>query len=135
MTWLLAELKHLSCTTHKLLPNPGRRRNYGRSGGYLVAVTPDGFMRDVVEFTGAEILTQRCFFVAGPKEQCEDLALILHGGACLLRRFAGKRQNDCDFAKLLVPPAMTYILGRFRARFHKDGRCLQRTRPEVGLSD
>ncbi len=54
------ELSEIKCTTHKAgkphEKQPAPRGRSARSGGFLVACTPDGFIADAFEFMGAESL-------------------------------------------------------------------------------
>ena len=71
----LLELASLKCTTHKMAVHrkrvaepkdvpAKRRRKCARSGGFLLACTPQGYILDVFEFMGTESCSQRYFFIA-----------------------------------------------------------------------
>ena len=81
----LLELADLDCQTHKLnLPSksrpftkPRRLKKNLRSGGFLVSVTPDGFVTDIKEFLGAESCAQRYVFLLRLKQLYPELKVIL----------------------------------------------------------
>ena len=136
----LQELQDLACTTHKVghttqvsggTGNLGRRRRSKRSGGFLVALTPEGLIMDAFEFMGAESCSQRYLFMARLKDLYPAVRVCLHDDACHLRRFADSRASTSDFAKALAYPAIKYILDRFHARAHVDAWCLQHVHPEI----
>jgi hypothetical protein len=106
-----------------------------RSGGFLVACTPEGFVTDAFEFMGAESCSQRYLFVARLKELFPDLNVLMHDDACHLRRFADGRAHRSPFAKLLAYPQMHYILDRFHARSHVDQWCKDNVHPKIPLND
>ena len=71
----LQELLDLECKTHKMgAESPlqtrakKRRKTARRSGGFLVACTPEGFVLDAFEFMGAESCSQRYLFLARVKD-------------------------------------------------------------------
>jgi hypothetical protein len=128
----LETLAGLKCETHKMKKKASsRRRRCARSAGFLVAVTPAGFVAEVTEFIGAESLSQRYFFLATLKRLYPQLAVVLHDDACHLRAFAQKRSSACDFSGELSYPKMKFILDRFHASGHKDDWCLQNVHPAV----
>lgn len=130
----LQELASLSCTTHKMKPTriarPRRKRKNNRSGGFLVSVTPEGFVTDAFEFMGAESCVQRYFFVARLKELFPELKVVFHDDACHLRRFAHRYRGVNALAASIAYPAMRYILDRFHAPGHVDPWCLANCHPE-----
>lgn len=139
----LEELLALSCKTHKHgkdaeRPQKGtakrfRHRRCRRTGGVLMACSPDGFLIDVAEFYGAESLPQRYFFLARLRELYPGLKVVVHDDACHLRRFADNRQGDSDFAASLAYPNIIYVVDRFHARGHVDPWCLENVHPKSPL--
>jgi hypothetical protein len=124
------ELGELDCTTHKLgtkVREPPSRARYARSGGFLVACTPDGFVADATEFMGAESCSQRYIFLARLKELYPALRVLLHDDACHLRRFAAAREHCSEFARELAYPRMHFVLDRFHAPAHVDPWCKVRS--------
>ena len=132
----MADLAALECTTHKLGGKPrsrsarvGRRRRRARSGGFLLAITPDGFVTDAFEFMGAESCAQRHLFLARLKTFYPGLHVVCHDDACHLRRFAARWAQRGHLASTLADPQMKYILDRFHASGHKDPWCLAHVHP------
>lgn len=101
-----------------------------RSGGVLVACTPEGYVLDAFEFMGSESCTQRYVFIARLKELFPDLACVFHDDACHLRQFADRRAAWSGFGKKLAHPLMKYILDRFHASGHVDQWCKDNVHPE-----
>jgi hypothetical protein len=136
--WTLAELAAVDCTTHKMfLPGKAharmkksRRKNL-RSGGFLVSVTPEGFVTDILEFLGSESCTQRYMFLARLKALYPELVLLFHDDACHLRRFASKFSERSEAARAISYPALLFALDRFHARGHVDKWCLENVHPGI----
>ena len=152
----LAELAALRCETHKMgraatkakrgrvltvpdaeqerpldTPLEPARNRARRTGGFLVGCTSDGTVVDIVEFYGAESLSQRYLFVSRLREAFPELRVIIHDDACHLRRFADKRKDINDFARSLAHPAIRYIIDKFHARGHVDPWCLEHCHPKA----
>ena len=134
----LKEVAEIRCTTHKMsarrgpeLEQPAKKRTKrrARSGGFLVACTPDGVVIDAFEFMGSESCAQRWFFLARLKELFPQLKVVLHDDACHLRRFADNRSRLSAFAWELSYPQMCYILDRWHARNHVDAWCKENVHP------
>ena len=67
-----------------------------RSGGFLVAVTPDGFVTDAFEFMGAKSRSQRFLLLARWSELYPDLGIVCR--VCHLRRFAQRFTHHSPLA-------------------------------------
>lgn len=135
----LQEVADLECTTHKMSKQrrtsedalaKKRRGRRARSGGFLVACTPEGFVLDAFEFMGAESCAQRYFFVARLKDLYPELKVIFHDDACHLRRFADSRAHLSPFGRDLSYPLLRYILDRWHARNHVDPWCKENVHPK-----
>ena len=71
----LEDLQELSCNAHKMeakpkqmTKKPPRVRQAQRSGGFTVAVTPDAYEADALEFVCSESCSQRYLFLARLKD-------------------------------------------------------------------
>ena len=135
--WTLEQLAALKCNTHKLLRVRAltrkcvraRTRQTLRSGGFIVSVTPESYITDVVEFLGAESCMQRYMFLARLKQLYPELKIRLHDDACHLRRFAHKCAHLSVLAKSISYPALKFSLARFHASGHIDPWCLDNVHP------
>ena len=139
----LAELKEIKCKTHKCYrearstlrqqPSPTLMDSatlaVRRTGGFLVACTPSGYIADVQEFFGAETLAQRCGFVAGLKSCFPQLKVIIH--ACHLRRYTTNRAHCTEMAAQMAHPNIIYVVDRFHAKGHVDEWCKQNCCPDA----
>lgn len=136
----LFQLSSLTCATHKMgarsareVPDargPRKRRALcRRTGGFLVAVTPEGFVTDAFEFTGTESCAQRYLFLARLRELYPDLDVVCHDDACHLRRFAQRFAGNGGLAEKLSYPRMRYVLDRFHASAHTDPWCKENVHP------
>ena len=134
----LLDLQELTCTTHKMgakpirhSSKPGLVRRSQRSGGFLVAVTSEGYATDAFEFMGSESCSQRYLFLGRLKELYPDLITVIHDDACHLRRFARRWEARGRLGRSLAYPQMRYILDRFHSSGHKDKWCLDNVHPET----
>ena len=132
----LQYVKDLKCQTHKQVAKGGhgsmrKQRATARSGGFLVACTPNGFAVDAFEFMGAESCAQRYLFIARVKHLYPNFKICVGDDNCHLRRFAEKMPVPGSLATELAYPNMIYILDRFHARGHVDPWCLANVHPDV----
>lgn len=100
-------------------PKPRRRR----SGGVLLAASPDGLVMDVCEFFDAESVSQRYMFLSRVKAHFPSISVVVHDDACHLRRFAERRQGVSAAAARLAPPSLAYFVDRFHSTGHVDPWC------------
>ena len=125
----------LACTTRKMgrakRASSNLSRRSKRSGGLLVAVTPEGFVTDAFEFMGSESCAQRYLFLSRLKSLYPELSTVCHDDSCHLRRFANRWADGSTLARQLAYPQMLYILDRFHASGHVDAWSLANVHPAV----
>ena len=100
-------------------------------GGWLFALSTDGFIMHMAEFVGAESLPQRYFFLAAVKDEFPNITVAVHDDACHLRKYATARAADGTMAASLAYPSMQYIVDRLHAKGHVDPWCKQHCLPDV----
>ena len=140
----LAELAACACRTHKMGAQKKRPRDvveHGdgrvakarrvRTGGVLLAASPDGMVMDVDEFMDAESLVQRYFFMSRVVDDFPEITVCVHDDACHLRRFADRRKNGTALAQRLAWPSMRYFVDRFHSKGHVDPWCAENCSPDT----
>ena len=123
-----SDLTSSSCNTHK--ETERLRRVTARAGGWLFALTGDGCILHMMEFMGAESLSQRYFFLAELKERFPELVVVVHDDACHLWRYATARSTESTMALSLAFPNMAYITDRLHGQGHTDKWCLENCQPD-----
>ena len=118
------------CKTHKEEQGTGARlrRRFLRAG-WLYACTPDGYVLHLKEYTGAESLSQRYFFLAELVKKYGEVKVVIHDDACHLRKYTTARAADGDMATRLAFPQIQYITDRLHAKGHVDPWCLANCAP------
>jgi hypothetical protein len=126
------DLASSKCATHKESTQAYKKLvRAGRLGGWLLAVTSSGKIIHAKEFTGAESVSLRYFFVAEMAEKIEELSVIVHDDSCHLRKFAGKHARSSTLAQRLAFPHMNYITDELHSKGHVDPWCLQNCSPKL----
>ena len=120
---------HCSVQTRKEAPSTSTRM--ARSGGWLVACTPEGYILHAEEFQGAESLSQRYFFVVEIKAAVPSVKAVIHDDACHLRKFASAREQSSVATKTLTYPSIKYVMDRVHSKGHADPWCLQHCHPDA----
>ena len=127
-----ADLEATSCqtTTEVKAGKPYAQR----SGGWLVACAPSGYILYLKEYYGAESLSQCYFFLAELRGVMEEFDICIHDDACHIRKFATARAAESAATQELAFPNMKYITDYMHSDGHVDEWCLQNCHPDVPVN-